>query len=118
MKNSDRAVFAVILNQAPGVITELKKQIAEACESECKEITDISEHVQFQDIDRIAKLFNVNEIEKKMDNGFLNAIYSKLALKNIWLIKLSNNLLKQYIKQSWSPLKLKKSMRLSVAWFS
>lgn len=55
--------------------------IAEACES--KEILDLSEHVQYQDIDKIAKVFHVNEIEKNMENGFLNAIYSKLALKNI-----------------------------------
>ena len=31
----------------------------------------------------IGKMFEIKEAEKKMENGFLNAIYSKLALKNI-----------------------------------
>jgi len=30
-------------------------------------------------------MFEVKESDKHMDNGILNAIYSKLALKNLWL---------------------------------
>ena len=31
------------------------------------------------------KMFEVKETDKHMENGVLNAIYSRLALKNIWL---------------------------------
>ncbi len=34
-------------------------------------------------MDKIQKIFDIKEIEKKYENGFLNAVYSKLALKNL-----------------------------------
>lgn len=70
------------------IITDIKRQIREACERQEGdsgfEITDLTEHAKFQDMDKIGKLFDVKEQERKMENGFLNAIYSKLALKNLW----------------------------------
>ena len=34
-------------------------------------------------MDKIGRLFDVKEHERKLENGFLNTVYSKLALKNV-----------------------------------
>jgi hypothetical protein len=34
-------------------------------------------------MEKIIKLFEVKEAERKMENGLHNAIYSRLALKNM-----------------------------------
>ena len=49
-----------------------------------KEMGDLASHVEYQDMEKILKIFEVKEIEKNIgENGTLNSIYSKLALKNI-----------------------------------
>lgn len=34
-------------------------------------------------MEKIGQMFEVKEVERKLENGFLNSIYSKLALKNL-----------------------------------
>lgn len=46
------------------------------------EIADLTRHVEFQDYESIIKSFEVKESDKLIDNGVLNTVYSKLALKN------------------------------------
>jgi tRNA threonylcarbamoyladenosine modification (KEOPS) complex Cgi121 subunit len=84
LKNAERGFFVLIfgVNQNKRLIDELKSRVSEALEGE-KEIEDLSRHVEYQDIEKISKMFDIKEVEKKHENGFLNTIYSKLALKNI-----------------------------------
>lgn len=89
LKNADRQVFALIFNvsleggsMSKRMIDELKGKISEALGTgECE---DLSQHIESQDIDKIAKIFEVKDNERTLtENGFLNSIYSKLALKNM-----------------------------------
>jgi hypothetical protein len=48
-----------------------------------KEIEDLSNHVEYQDLDKIGKIFDIKDVERRYENGFLNTLYSKLALKNL-----------------------------------
>lgn len=47
------------------------------------EIEDLGKHVEYQDMPHIIKSFEVKDHETKMENGVLNAIYAKLALKGL-----------------------------------
>ena len=62
LKNSERAVFALIfgVNQNQKLIQELKSQISEALEGE-KEIDDLTRHVEYQDIEKISKIFDIKD---------------------------------------------------------
>lgn len=59
---------------------ELKEQIGSICISEDY---DMAEHVKYQDLEWIIKHFEVKDVDRKYENGVLNAIYSKLALKGL-----------------------------------
>ena len=43
----------------------------------------MSQLSKYNDLDKIGRMFEVKENERKIENGFLNSIYSKLALKNL-----------------------------------
>eukprot|EP00347_Sterkiella_histriomuscorum_P009593 403340612 len=59
---------------------EIKSKVSEIC---IKEIEDISRHVDFQDQESIVKYFDIKEVERQFENGLLNAVYSRLALKGL-----------------------------------
>jgi hypothetical protein len=48
-----------------------------------QEIPDLTQLSRFNDTDKIGRLFEVKDLERRMESGFHNAIYSKLALKNM-----------------------------------
>ena len=60
---------------------EIKEKLREAI-GVGAEIEELTRHVEFQDYESIIKSFEVKEFDKQRENGVLNTIYSKLALKN------------------------------------
>ena len=71
-----------MFNLPQRLVQEVKDNIIEALEGN-QEITDLGQLHKYQDLEKIGKLFEVKENERRLPNGFLTAIYSKLALKNL-----------------------------------
>ena len=82
LKNADQAFFLVLFNLPDKLVNELKTKISEAIEGN-QEIEDLGQLSKYHDLEKIGKLFDVKENERRLPNGFLTSIYSKLALKNI-----------------------------------
>ena len=72
----------MFFNLPGSAINLIKKEISEACDG-TEEIKNLLRHTDYMDADKIFKLFDIKENEKKLENGWLNAVYSRLALKNI-----------------------------------
>ena len=70
----------ILINVPQSELRELKAEISKAS---LGEIEDLNAHVEYQDINQIIKLFEIKDLERNMDNGFLGAVYSRLALKKI-----------------------------------
>jgi len=79
LKTAKEAFFAVFINLSEG---EIQQALEHFFRPNTKaEIQDLSQHIQFQDLSKIKQLFELKEAELEMENGFSNAVYSKLALK-------------------------------------
>ena len=81
LKYCNEAFFAVFIDLSPELLSKAKNGIAALVE---KELPNLNDHLEFQSIEDIMRMFDLKEPEKTLpQNGILTSIYTKLALKNL-----------------------------------
>lgn len=74
------ACFVVFVDFPPEAIQKVKTEI----KSLMPEASNLNDHIQYQDVERIVANFKLTDKEKALpSNGVLTSIYTKLALKGI-----------------------------------
>lgn len=80
LQNCAGACFVVFVDFPADAAAKAKSQIG----SWLPELSNLNDHIQFQDVDRIVANFKLTDKERALPgSGVLTSVYSKLALKGL-----------------------------------